>query len=115
MAGPEDGGVVLAYATDALRRGATEQASAADAASELARTLTDLRWDPAALGTPRSAAAFALAIGAAQRSQAGGAAGEARRRAAISRDGSVTANTGDGLTADTARLARSGHPTASPR
>jgi hypothetical protein len=77
--------------------------------------LTGLHLDPAVLGTVRSAAAFAQAIGVAQRSQAGGAAGEARRRVTIGRNSSTTADLGNGLTAHSTGVAQSLGPISSPQ
>ena len=113
MAG-ENGDVVMAYGAVDLQRGATGQAAVADAADGLARTLTGLQLDPTVLGTVRSAAAFAQAVGTARLTQAGGATGEARRRVTISRNSSTTADLGDGLTADSTRMAQVG-PIATPR
>jgi hypothetical protein len=113
MAGAH-GDVVMTYAAGDLQHGATQQATAADAADGLARMLVGVQLDPAALGTVRSAAAFAQAIGVAQRSQARGAAGEARRRVTIGRNSSTTADLGDGLTADSTQVAQVG-PIATPR
>jgi len=114
MAG-ENGDVVMAYAAVDLQRGATEQATAADAADGLAQMVAGVQLDPAVLGTVRSAAAFAQAIGVAQRSQAGGAAGEARRRVTIGRNSSTTADLGDGLTAGSTGVAQSVGPISPPR
>lgn len=113
--GNANDGVIIAYAAGDLQRGATEQATAADAADGLARTLAGLRLDPTALGTVRSAAAFARAVGTAQRTQAGGAAGEARRRTTLDRRTDATADLGTGLTTDSVQVAQSGGPIGPPR
>lgn len=101
---------VITYAAGELHRAAAQHVTTADAAGALARLLAGLHLDPAALGTGASAAVFARAVGVVQKSQAGGAAGEATRRTTIGRDTRATAELGDGLTADSTDVAGSGGP-----
>lgn len=99
-------GVNLSYDTEGLRLGA---ASLQDVATRSAATGAALRaaaLEASMFGRTAGAAAFAAVLEAARTAQARGFQEEAGRSAGLAGRGAVAADLGDGLTGQTAAVAR---------
>lgn len=102
----------MSYTPDTLRGGAAGLRGSAEATAAATRSLQAAPLDPAMFGLTRGAPAFAAAVAAARDAQARGFQHETGRAGDLAGRADATAALGDGLTADSAAVARSAGPRA---
>jgi hypothetical protein len=104
--------VTVAYGTDGLRTGSAGLRGVAGLTDTSSRALQAAPLEPVMFGLTPGAPAFAAAVAAAREAQARGFQQQSQRSAALAGRTDVTAELGDGLTTDTAGVARSATPGA---
>ena len=102
--------VTMAYGTDGLRTGSAGLRGVAGLTDTSSRALQAAPLEPVMFGLTPGAPAFAAAVAAAREAQARGFQQQGQRSAALAGRTDVTAELGDGLTTDTAGVARSATP-----
>lgn len=102
--------VAMAYATDALRVGSAGLRAVTEVTDAATRALQAAPLEPVMFGLTPGASVFAAAVAAARDAQARGFQHQGRRSDALAGRAGTAADLGDGLTADSATVARSGTP-----
>ena len=102
--------VAMAYDSDLLRTGSTGLRGVAELTAATTRALQAAPLEPVMFGLTPGAPAFAAAVAAAREAQARGFQQQGQQSTDLAGRTDVTADLGDGLTADSAAVARSAIP-----